>query len=329
MAASSALIREYVQLTQESSFGVPVGSPTRGTSQIAIRLPGSNQQTMRPNPLIQAIPYGGGFSVIKDTVSDKTELKGTLTTPLCYSQASFLLGWAMERIGTGGTTPWTTSEVAQQFASCTLDHAIMYDDNGVFRRTRYTGCKVDGVKVTVSNDAQYATLALDIIASKYSGNTFDSSTDPTLTDDPLPLDSEFPTDFVLFVESGGGYTLGTGVRAEYTSLSLAGQHQHDVRYYGNRFVQVMRSFGTMYTLDSDFTLISSPDDRASFNTIGALACQVVFTNGTHTLTFDFKGHNRIKGLDDDTPIGKIYGRKLSLENRYDSMANAWFGFTFV
>jgi hypothetical protein len=326
--STTALTREFLQITQESSFGT-AATAVRGTNQIVIRLPGSNQQTMRANPVVQNVPYGGGFSVIKDTVSDKTELKGTITTPLFYTQAAFLLGWACQRINSGQTSPWTTTEPATQFASCTLDHAIMYDDNGTFVRKRYTGVKVDGFKIEISDESQYAMLTLDVIAGDYAGNTYDSSSDPSSMTAPVPSDSDFPTDFVLWIHSNAGFTLGGGTRAEYTSLALSGQNQSDVRYYANRFVQVIRSFGSMYSIDADLTLISSPDDRATYQTLGALTSELVFTNGTHTITLDLKTNNRIKGLTDDTQLGKIYGRKLSLENRYDSANSAWFAFSFA
>ncbi len=214
MPTDQALIREYVQLTQESAYGVPVAAPVRGTSQISIRLPGPNQQTMRPNPIVQPVPYGGGFSVIRDSVSDKTELKGTLTTPLFYSQAKFLLGWGLQRIATG-TTPWTTSEPNSQFASCTLDHALM-DDLGNWRRTRYVGVKVDQCKISISDESQYATIALDVLGGTYKGNVYDASTDPDDTDAPIPANADFPNDFVLFIETNGGFTLGAALRAEYS-----------------------------------------------------------------------------------------------------------------
>ncbi len=188
-SAGSAMIREYVQLTQEDAFGVPVAAPTRGVDQICIRLPGPNQQTMRPNPVTIEVPYGGGFNIIRDSVSDKTELKGTLTTPLFYSQAKFLLGWALER--NTGTAPWVTAEPLQQFASVTLDHAIM-DDTGAWKRKRYTGVKADGFHFTMSDEAQYATVAVDILGGTYQGNTFDSSADPTGTDGPDPGGCRFP-----------------------------------------------------------------------------------------------------------------------------------------
>jgi hypothetical protein len=322
MPASTALIREYVQLTQESAFGVPVTTPVRGTSQIVVRLPGPNQQTMRPNPVVQPVPYGGGFSVIRDSVSDKTELKGTLTTPLFYSQAAFLMGWGLQRIATG-TTPWTTTEPNSQFASCTLHHCLM-DDLGNWRRTRYRGVKADQFKLNISEDSQFATVALDVLGGTYDGNVYDPSTDPDDTEAPIPDDDEFPSDFVLFIESNGGFTLGAGLRAEYTSLALAAAHAHDIRYYANRFVQVMRSFGSQISIDADLTFLTSPDDRAAFQEITPLAGKVIFTNGVKTITLDLMSNNRIKQLDDDTQLGKLYGRKFSLENRYDGTAGNWF-----
>jgi hypothetical protein len=318
------MIREYAQLTQESAYGVAVATPTRGTDQICIRLPGPNQQTMRPNPIVQPVPYGGGFNIIKDSVSDKTELKGTLTTPLFYSQSKFLLGWALDR--NNGTLPWITTEPLQQFASVTLDHAIM-DDTGTWKRKRYTGVKCDGFKFNMSDEAQYATVSFDIMGGTYQGNTFDSSADPTVTVFPIPVDADFPADFVLWIHTHGGFTLGAGLRAQYSSLGLTAQHQHDVRYYANRFVQVMRSFGSAFEIDADLTLLMTPDDRGAHDTLAPVTAQLVITDGTHTITFNLFTNNRIKGLDDDTQLAKLYGRKLSLENRYDGTAGNWFALT--
>lgn len=329
----SAMIREFLQITKESAYGTIMTSPTRGTDQIVIRLPGANQFTPRPTPVTIDLPYGGGFNVTSDSVSDKTEIKGSLTTPMTYSQAALLLGWGLERIsGTGGSmVPWTTTEPASQFASCTVDHAIWRDDTGDYKRTRYTGMKVDTGKIEVSDESQYATLTLDLIGQLYQGNTFDSSADPTATVFPVPGDSEFALDYVLWIHSSGGLMLGstTQARAEYTSLAINWNHKHDVRYYATRWVQAQRSFGSDFSIDSDLTLVSTPDDRATFQTLGALAASVAFTNGAHTLTFQYNGNNRIKSLGDDLPLEKIYGRKFSLMNRYDRTAGGWFGFTFA
>jgi hypothetical protein len=327
--ASTALQREFIQVTEESAFGTVVTTPVRGTSQIVIRLPGSNQFTMRPNPVKQEIPYGGGFQVIGHSVSDKTELRGQITTPLCYTQAKFLLDWASTRIDATGTTPWTTTEPQHQFASCTIDHAIMYDDTAAIVRKRYTGCKVDRWKIDISEESQYATLTLDVIGSTYQGNTFDSSTDPTGTVFPIPADADFPSDFVLWIHSGGGLTIGSTTRTEYTSISLGGDNQSDVRYFANRFVKLIRSFGSMYTLDSDITLISTPDDRVALQQILAQPGEVVFNGGTHMITINLFGNNYIRTLADDTQIGKIYGRRLNLVNRYDYTAGNWFAFSFT
>jgi hypothetical protein len=327
--ASTALQREFIQVTQEAAFGVFPGTVTRGTNQIVIRLPGSNQFTMRPNPVKQEIPFGGGFQVIGHSVSDKTEMRGQIITPLCYTQAKFLIDWASTRIDAAGTTPWTTSEPQHQLASCTIDHAIMYDDTAGIVRKRYTGCKIDKWTLAISEESQYATLTLDVIGSLYQGNTFDSSTDPSGTVFPVPGDLEFPSDFVLWIHSGGGLTIGSATRTEYTTISMAGDNQSDVRYYANRFVNVIRSFGTMYTLDADITLISTPDDRASLNQLLAQAGEIVFNGGPHTITLNLYGNNYIRTLTDDTQLGKIFGRKLNLVNRYDYSAGNWYSFTFT
>src|SRR4051794_33279942 len=100
--------REFVQITKESAFGVKKTSPVRGTDQIVIRLEEGNSFTPRATPVTASVMYGGGYNVESDTISDKTEVKGSLKTTLCYAQAEMLLGMALTKINPGQTEPWTT-----------------------------------------------------------------------------------------------------------------------------------------------------------------------------------------------------------------------------
>jgi hypothetical protein len=321
--------REFIQITKESAFGVKKTTPVRGTDQIAIRLEDGNSYTPRANPVTVPVMYGGGYNVEVDTVSDKTEVKGTLKTGLCYSQANFLLGAALSKINSGQTAPWTTTEPPNQFASVWIDHAVWRDDLGTYKRTAYPGMKFDAGSLAVSEDGQRMMASFDLIGSKYQGNTFDSSVDPTSTEFPQPTDAEYPTDYVLFIHSNQALLIDAVAFLKYKSLNFSWQTNHVVDYFANRFVQQMRSWGRKLKLDSDVHLVASPDFRAAFQTLAAKAVSLAFTNTTNTLTFNFQGKARIEGLDDDLPLGTNYQRKLSLGSRFDTTAGTDFAFTFA
>jgi hypothetical protein len=321
--------REFLQITKESSFGVKKTSPVRGTDQIAIRLEDGNSYTPRANPVTVPVMYGGGYNVEVDTVSDKTEVKGTLKTGLCYSQANFLLSAALTKINAGQTLPWITTEPVNQFASVWIDHAIWRDDLGTYKRTAYPGQKFDAGSLTVSEDGQRMMASFDLVGSKYQSNTFDSSIDPTSTEFPQPLDTEYPTDYVLFIHSNAALLIDTVAFLKYKSLGFSWQCNHAVDFFANRFVQQQRSWGRKLKLDADVHLVASPDFRAAFQTLAAKAVTLAFTNTTNTLTLNLQGKARIEGLDDDLPLGTNYMRKLSFGSRYDTTAGADFSFTFV
>src|SRR5271157_2948230 len=105
--------REFLMLVEESAYKTPVSSPvvwpTASANAFYIRMDGSNSFTMRPRPVIVAVPYGGGYAVDAFRVADKLECKGRLTTKLYAGPVSaFLLSWAAQQINTDQTSPWTT-----------------------------------------------------------------------------------------------------------------------------------------------------------------------------------------------------------------------------
>jgi hypothetical protein len=321
--------REFLQVTKESSYGVKKTTPVRGTDQIAIRLEDGNSYTPRANPITVGTVYGGGLNVESDTISDKTEVKGNLKTTLCYSQVPILLGAGLTKINSGQTSPWTTTEPVNQYASVTIEHAIWQDDTGTYKRTAYPGCKFDAGSLSVSEESQKMTLDLTVIGSKYNGNTFDPSTDPDATAFPQPLDTEYPTDYVLFIHSANALLIDTVAFLQYKSLGFSWQANHVVDFFATRWVQQQRSWGRKLTLDADVLLRASPDFRAAFQTLAAKAVTLAFTNGVNTLSLDFKGNARIEGLNDDLPLGTNYQRKLSIGSRYDNTAGADFAFTYT
>lgn len=312
-------LREFVQLTKETAYKVPMATPARGTDQIAIRLDQANAFGMRPKPLSTTIPHGGGRPVRAQTVSDQIEVRGGLNTVLTYSQAGFLLGWLATPINAGQTAPWTTTEPPEDLASVTVDHAIWQDDTATYKRTRFLGVKCNSGRVECTRDTRLARLTLDLQGSTYQGNPFDASADPGVTVVPVPNDAEFPTDVVLFTHSAGLLTIGAA-RTQYSSLNLNIANKNDVRYYESRFVQVIRHLGRDTTLAVGLRLKSTPNDRLSYERQDLLTASVAFTNGPRTITVALSSSNVIDPLDDDLGLDKTFDRTLTLVNQWDGPA---------
>src|SRR4051794_24215485 len=152
--------REFLWIVKESALGTPMTSPTAGTDSIYVRLIDGNSFGMVAEPVIEEIPYGGGFAVQSEAISDHYGCKGQLKTKLYPAQALMLLPWAVSRINAGQTTPWTTTEPAGDLASCSVYHAVRRSD-GTYSRKRFAGCKVAGARIEVSRQSTTATLTLD------------------------------------------------------------------------------------------------------------------------------------------------------------------------
>ena len=97
-------------LVQESAYKTPVATPvvwpTASANAFYIRLDGANIFTMRPRPVMVAVPYGGGVAIDAFRVSDKIECKGRLVTKLYAGPLSqFLLQWGGQQINTRPDQP--------------------------------------------------------------------------------------------------------------------------------------------------------------------------------------------------------------------------------
>src|SRR4051812_11154894 len=100
--------REFLFIVKEKALNTLVDTPVAGIDSMYIRLIDGNSFSMYAKPVIEEIPYGGGFAVTAEAISDHYECKGQLKTKLYPSQAAMLMGWAITRVdGSGG--PWTTT----------------------------------------------------------------------------------------------------------------------------------------------------------------------------------------------------------------------------
>lgn len=313
--------REFLRLTVESAYKTAKVTPTAGTDQIIIRLDGSNGFTMREAPLQTSVMYGGGFAVEAAEVSTRQEVKGALQVKLCYSQAALLMGLLMRRINSGQTTPWVTTEPVGDLASVTVDHAIFQDDTGTYLRKTYEGIKASGGSAECSEDNPIVQLNLDLMGSTVVGNSFDASSDPDATAFPVPAETDYVSDFVLFTHLDGAVAVN-GAQVDINSFKFNIQNKMDGKYFTKRYLKKLRFYGRATKLDLGVPLYASPNERLALEARTAFTTTAAFTNAVNTLTLNLHSKNKFEKVDDSLDLDKMYSRTLSVKNIYDSAAAA-------
>lgn len=318
---------EFLWIVKESAYGTPMASPVAGTDSVYVRLADSNSFGMVADPIFNETPYGGGLDTCADVTVDHFDVKGSLSTLLYPSQAALLLSWALTPINTGQTSPWTTTEPAQDLASCTVYHGIRRRD-GTIKRHKYTGVKVAAATIACSRQAPRATLQLDLVASKEVGNPVDSSSDPTGTEFPEPADTAYPVGPYVFSNTAGLFKVGSFL-SQYSDISFKVQNKLDPQWYENHWVSTCGYKGRAVTLDATVLLKASPDLRSGYLSLANQDVEVTFSDGVsgHTATkLDFNLKNYIARVPYDLPLGGEFWQKLSIKNRYDP-ANGDFALT--
>ncbi len=309
-------MKRFLQLTQEGVFGTfHSSSPV----QIFPRLSSADSFRVMTTPEFWEIMSGSGFAVPALQGTETTGLAATLTVPLCYSQASFLLGAAFTRINSGQTSPWVTTEIAGDLASFTADYGWTNVD-GTIRRKRFLGCKIVTTELSGSRDSQLVMATFGIIGSTPQGNSFDASSDPDGTALPEPADSVFPTDPVLFEHARSGLHINNVARSNFQSLSFSVQSKCKAYFDESRFANLIRMNGRTTTLSGNSRLKASPDDRATYEAATNLidANTLVFTNGTHTITLDLQGKNFFTSIGESFPLDEEIYFGWSIKNQLDT-----------
>jgi hypothetical protein len=299
---------EYAMFCTESAYGTTTATPVAGTDKIYIRLTDGNSFSVQANPQFADIPYGGGENTLVEKVSDVVEVTGRLMTKLYPAQAGLLLKWALARINAGQTTPWATTEPPDDLASASMYHAYVRND-GTPKRSRYAGGKPRQLVLECSRGDPVWKLTLDLVFQKPVGNSYDLSTDPDVTEFPVPADADLPTGPYLFSHSAGGLLLGSGagsVRTQYESLRFTVTNTIDARPFESRFLQAAPFKGRRATLDAALRLKATPDDRASFEAATALRTQLTLAKGANTVVLDLKSANKFTQLGRDLPLDKIF-----------------------
>ncbi len=337
--------REWLAIIEESAFNTPLalGSQTVGTNVFYIRLDGGNAFSMRPTPVMVSVPYGGGYAVDAFRVSDKTELKGRLTTKL-YTGAfsSFLLSWAGQRINTGQTAPWTTTEPAGDLASCAITHAIQVGSSYFVRN--YSGVKVEGYDFEVSESGQIATLSLDLVASTPNpaipGGSQPSwaASAPTDVQLPGPQGTGGGSVPFLFTNAGTGGG-GTGLivansgtaRPTFQSVKISSKNVIARRFWANQYVQVMRWCGRSTSLVAENWYTNSPDDRIGYEavTVQTPVSFQLYNSATAAITWNFETNSVFTSITDQLPLNDLYLQTMTVQNQWDAANSADYTLTLL
>jgi hypothetical protein len=327
--------REILFAVIESSYGTPKASPTLGTDSFYLRLDQGNAFTVEATPVQLSIPYGGGYSVEADTVSDIVGVKGNFAFNLYPGiWSSILLNWAITPVNSARTAPWTTTDAAGvmpigDFASLSFYHAILSQDGSTYVRTRYAGMKCDSWKISASETGQgrIFTLTGSMTGIKPVGNAWDSSSDPTATEFPLPAETSYPfSPFTLGHLATGtgtatiGSSGGTNRAGTLISLTASGTNKFAPNYYTSRFLSTYRFTGRSVTADATILFKNSPDDRAAFRALTPQTVSLKIDNGTNSVDLAFQTKNLISNWERQLPVDGQYLQAISLRNRFEASA---------
>jgi len=323
--------RQILMAVIESSYGTAKTSPTLGTDSFYLRLDQDNAFTMEADPVQQPISYGGGLEIEGDVVADLVECKGAFSFTLWPGVwSSVLLNWALTTINSGRTAPWTTTDANNvmpvgDLASLSFYHAYLTEDGSTYKRTRYAGCKAENITLAASETGQGRIWKLsgNVTGIKPVGNPWDSSTDPTSTEFPLPAETNYPTGPYTFGHLGSGtgtVTVGTNRAASCMSLSLSVKNTLTPNYYASRFLSTHRFVGRQTTADLTLLYKSTPDDRGSYRSLSPLATSFKIDNGVNSIALSFNGKNVIRPWKRALPNAQQYQQQLTIANRWDPSA---------
>jgi hypothetical protein len=315
----------FIRITQEATFGTYNGSG----SSINVRLSGDNSFTPMTDPEWWEIMDGSGYGAPVAMGSQTSALTATLVTEVTYTQAQFLLGWGLQRVNSGQTSPWTTGELPNDLASCTVDFAWSYFDTAVPRRKRFLGVKPGNIRLACSRESPKLMLSMQLIGSTPQGNSFDGSNDPTSTAFPQPALTAYPTDCVLFQHLKGQVSVGGTSRSNFESMEFNVASVLNPYFDESRFANSIRLGGRRITASSRFRNKSTVDDRTTYESATVQAASLEWTNGTHSITLGMNSQNYIRPYKEDLPLQREIYYNIGLASLLDQTAGNDLALTFT
>jgi hypothetical protein len=310
-------MQRFLRITEESTFG----TFNNGGAQIYVRLSGDNAFLPMTDPEFWTVMDGSGLGIPAVYGSATSSNTSTLTTEITFTQANFLLGWAIQRVNSAQTSPWTTAELPNDLASCTLDFAWSQFDTTALKTKRYLGCKVSSLGLSCSKESPKLMATFGVTGGTPQGNSFDSSSDPTLT---APALTVYPTDVVTFEMLKGNVTIATAARTNYENFSLNVANVLVPYWDESRFPNAIRLGGRTVTASSKWRLKSTVLDRNTYEQAVQQSAVYEFINAaaTHNITFNFNTNGYISSYKEDSPLQREVYYAWSYASYLDPVAGS-------
>lgn len=308
--------REYAMIVKESSYGVPMEDPVKGTDLWYLRLSGSNAFGMQSVPIIEDIMYGGGVATPACAFSDQEMCTGALTGELYAGPRSkLLMDWALTPVNTGRTAPWTTTDAnyvmpVGDLASVSIYHAIQQNDS-TYDLRRYSGVKVLSGSISASRQSPAATFSFQLQGIR------DEVVDAE--EFPAPAETDYPCGPYLFSHTSGKLKIATA-RTLYSSVQFSWTNAMSPQWFESKYLQLLKCCGRTSSLEVDLYMKKTPDDLTTLKALTALDAELSFDNTVNTLKIDMGLSNRFKGLVRDLPIDGVYSWKGTVQNYWDASA---------
>lgn len=302
--------RHFVELRQETSFGVPiaVGDRTLNTNAIVPRLDGANQFTPLMKPVTQVIPGGGGYNSPACIYADTYAMSGNLQGMLYPVQTKFLMDWATTRINSARTTPWTTTDSTGvmpvgDLASISGYRAVL--EASTLKRRRASGLKAQSFALQMSRQSPAVAFSSSVVGIRDDTNAAGTVADPDATEFPEPAGTDYPCGPWLFSHLAGGLKIGSS-RTLFDMVNVTFTNTLQVLNWESRYPLMIGFYGRTITIEVGLYRKPTPDDLASFRALTALDVELTLANGTNTLTMDFGTKGRWTEMNEDLPLDNAY-----------------------
>ena len=320
--------REALYAVVESAYCTPKASPTVGTDAFYFNLPDSDSFAGLMTPVLQEVPYGGGYDVLLDVAADhyttEVQAKGlgypTLT--------KFMLQLGLQQINTGQTSPWTTTEPAGDLASASF-YKLTTPRGVAAVRKRYAGCKVASLQLDCSREDPKLRWQATLSAAREVGNAIDASSDPDATEFPAPTDAQIPTGPYLFSHSATNLSVGGSAVTNYASVSLKVTNKLDVLTFEGHFPTVAACHGRKIEVTFQRLLGTTPNYRTTFQGLTDKATYLKFDNGTSSFKVDLGAKCHVSAYTQQLGLGKEFLETITLTGRYSASAGTDCALTFT
>ena len=316
--------REFAMIVQETSYGVPVASPTLGTNAFYLRLSDDNSFTMQDVPLVGVVNYGGGLATPACPYSDQNTCEGQLSGVLYAGTdgvfAKFMMDWAMTQINSGRTTPWTTTDAAgvmppTDLASVSIYHGIQRSD-GTYDRRRYGGVKVHSGTLNQSRQDPLLKYSFQLMGIRDDLNAALAVAYPNATEFPAPAETDYLCNPYLFSHTGGLLKVGS-IRSQYDSASISWTNAMAPKIFETRHMVLDKFCGRNSKLSCNFYMKPSPDDLATLKALGENDTEISWDNGSWVLKIDFNAKNLFAQLQRQLPNNSTYSWNATIQNYFD------------